>query len=86
MQGKKWILVLIALLSLSLIFAGCGGTTPDPKQEAEAPKEPEVKEKVLVFARGGDSVGLDPANETDGESFYVSRNITLTRRHIQWET
>ncbi|KJS84363.1 MAG: peptide ABC transporter substrate-binding protein [Peptococcaceae bacterium BICA1-8] len=78
MQGKKWILVFIALLSLSLIFAGCGGTTPEPKQEAEAPKEPEVKEKVLVFARGGDSVGLDPANVTDGESFYVSRNITDT--------
>jgi len=30
---------------------------------------------VLVFARSGDSVGLDPARETDGESFYGSTQI-----------
>ncbi|WP_037570967.1 ABC transporter substrate-binding protein [Spirochaeta cellobiosiphila] len=30
---------------------------------------------VLVFARSGDSVGLDPARETDGESFYATGNI-----------
>ena len=30
---------------------------------------------TLVFGRGGDSVGLDPALETDGESFKVCDNI-----------
>jgi ABC-type transport system substrate-binding protein len=29
----------------------------------------------LVFGRGGDSVGLDPAYETDGNSFMVCDNI-----------
>ncbi len=31
--------------------------------------------KTLVFGRGGDSVGLDPAYETDGNSFLVCDNI-----------
>ena len=38
---------------------------------AEAPK----KGGTLVFGRGGDSVGLDPAYETDGNSFMVCDNI-----------
>jgi len=33
---------------------------------------------TLVFGRGGDSVGLDPALETDGESFKVCDNIYET--------
>ena len=38
---------------------------------AQAPK----KGGTLVFGRGGDSVGLDPAYETDGNSFMVCDNI-----------
>ncbi len=34
--------------------------------------------RTLVFGRGGDSVGLDPALETDGESFKVCDNIYQT--------
>jgi len=36
---------------------------------------------TLIFGRGGDTVGLDPALETDGESFKVADNIyeTLVR-------
>ena len=30
---------------------------------------------TLIFGRGGDSVGLDPAQEEDGESFKVCENI-----------
>jgi peptide/nickel transport system substrate-binding protein len=30
---------------------------------------------TLIFGRGGDSVGLDPAYETDGNSFLVCDNI-----------
>ena len=53
------------LFALSLIAAGCGGN----------------RSSTLVFGRGGDSVGLDPALETDGESFKVCDNIydTLVR-------
>jgi len=29
----------------------------------------------LIFGRGGDSVGLDPAYETDGNSFMICDNI-----------
>jgi peptide/nickel transport system substrate-binding protein len=35
-------------------------------------------EEVLVFGRGSDSVGLDPALENDGESFKVCDNIYET--------
>jgi peptide/nickel transport system substrate-binding protein len=34
-----------------------------------------VKGGTFVFGRGADSVGLDPAVVTDGESFRVTRNI-----------
>ena len=34
--------------------------------------------RTLVYGRGGDSVGLDPALETDGESFKVCDNIYET--------
>lgn len=30
---------------------------------------------TLIFGRGGDSIGLDPAHEMDGESFKVCNNI-----------
>jgi len=38
---------------------------------AQAPK----KGGTLIYGRGGDSVGLDPAYETDGNSFMVCDNI-----------
>jgi peptide/nickel transport system substrate-binding protein len=30
---------------------------------------------LLVFGRSGDASGLDPARETDGESFYIADNV-----------
>lgn len=72
---KKYLsFALIIMLSMSLLVTGCGSSN----KPSEPAKAPEKKEKVLVFARGGDSVGLDPANVTDGESFYVTRNIVDT--------
>ncbi len=35
-------------------------------------------ERPFVFGRGGDAVGLDPARETDGESFKVTNNLFET--------
>ena len=50
----------LALLLIALGFSiGCTPSTPD----------------TLVFGRGSDSVGLDPAFENDGESFKVCDNI-----------
>jgi peptide/nickel transport system substrate-binding protein len=69
---KKLMMVAIAILAVaSLVFvAGCG-----PKGTG-APKA--KKGGVLVFARSGDSVGLDPAREDDGESYYPADNIYET--------
>ena len=56
----------LALLLLFLLFSGCGDTFDKSSSDASA---------VLVFGRGGDSVGLDPALEDDGESLKVCDSI-----------
>jgi peptide/nickel transport system substrate-binding protein len=55
--------MLLMALSLVLISINAG--------QAQTP----VKGGTFVFGRGADSVGLDPAMVTDGESFRVTRNI-----------
>ena len=50
---------------LTLIVFLCAGTA------LAAPKSG----GTLIWGRGGDSVGLDPAYETDGNSFQVCDNI-----------
>ena len=57
----KKISVLSLLLSLVMIGSAF----------AQTPK----KGGTLVFGRGGDSVGLDPAYETDGNSFMICDNV-----------
>jgi len=73
MKHKK----MVRLLSLGLILVftvmalyACG---EKEEKQAAAPEPP--KSSTLVFGRGGDSVGLDPAYETDGNSFMVCDNI-----------
>jgi len=61
MRGRLGIL-LMALVFL-VVWSGIGWT--------QAP----AKGGTFVFGRGADSVGLDPAVVTDGESFRVTRNI-----------
>lgn len=64
-------------------WSGCGAEFYAEKAETAAPAEkaktaPVVDDKmggVLVFGRSGDSVGLDPGRETDGESFYGSTAV-----------
>jgi peptide/nickel transport system substrate-binding protein len=51
------------LLLLTLVVVGAAF--------AQAPK----KGGTLVFGRGGDSVGLDPAYESDGNSFMICDNV-----------
>lgn len=70
----KRIVALVCLLMLLLpvaLFAG-------GKQEsapATAGTDDSKFGGVLVFGRSGDSVGLDPARETDGESFYATTAV-----------
>lgn len=60
-----------AIATLAAMVAGCG--QPQPAN-------------VLVFGRGSDSVGLDPALENDGESFKVCDNIYETLVTYQSES
>ncbi|OGG45637.1 MAG: peptide ABC transporter substrate-binding protein [Candidatus Handelsmanbacteria bacterium RIFCSPLOWO2_12_FULL_64_10] len=52
---------LILCCAVTLTLFSCAGRQGD--------------ERVLVMGRGGDSVGLDPALEDDGESFKVCDNL-----------
>ncbi len=52
-------------LCLGLVFLFSGLTSAAEPQ----------KGGTLIFGRGGDSVGLDPAYETDGNSFMVCDNV-----------
>ncbi|OEH91400.1 ABC transporter substrate-binding protein [Bacillus solimangrovi] len=89
MKKKGLLMSLFLVLLLSLALVGCnsnksGGeeagapTEGETKEETTAPAEAEAPaggDKVLVFGRGGDSVGLDPIAVTDGESFKVTKQI-----------
>ena len=65
---------LLALLLPGLTLAGCAkrdSAAPSAGDHVGAP----VDGGTLVYARGHDSVRLDPGHETDGESFKVMDNI-----------
>ncbi|MBE3562697.1 MAG: ABC transporter substrate-binding protein [Hydrogenibacillus schlegelii] len=68
----------LIMLAAAIALAGCGGKpTSSPAGEAtsgEGDKEQKAQ-TVLVYARGGDSVSLDPATVTDEESLRVTKNI-----------
>src|SRR4051812_38198567 len=57
---KSFVRALLMLLTVA---------AASPLHAVEAPKG------VLVFGRGGDSVGLDPASRDDGESFNVTDHL-----------
>ncbi|OQX28847.1 MAG: ABC transporter substrate-binding protein [Spirochaeta sp. LUC14_002_19_P3] len=65
---------LLALILVSSAFAAFANGS-DENDGAPASAKDGKMGGVLVFARSGDSVGLDPARETDGESFYASHQI-----------
>ena len=54
----------ISVLLTLMMFIGAGAALAAAKPGG-----------TLVFGRGGDSVGLDPAYETDGNSFMICDNI-----------
>ncbi len=77
MGRKIAIFGTILCLVFAVAVAGCAKKEEAPKQEtsmttsAEGPKEG----GTIIFGRGADSVGLDPAYETDGNSFMVCDNL-----------
>ena len=62
--GSFLIIFLLSTFALPMVFLAL---------PAEA--DSHAKGGTLIFGRGGDSVGLDPALEEDGESFKVCDNI-----------
>jgi peptide/nickel transport system substrate-binding protein len=76
-KSKIWKMFILALAAV-MIFTGCGGAKPAADAgSGEAAKE-EAKPVVLIYARGADSVSLDPAYVSDGESSKVITNICET--------
>ena len=73
MKKKSFVFVLLLILVLSTALAACG-----EKKDSGSDGDKKEKEKVLVFGRGADSVKLDPAAVTDGESLNVTKNIFET--------
>ncbi|MER1988022.1 MAG: ABC transporter substrate-binding protein [Solibacillus sp.] len=75
---------LMLLLALSVVLAACSsdssdGDTSNPDTSGDDATENVADvPQVLVFGRGGDSVALDPAVVTDGESYKVTENIYET--------
>lgn len=78
MKKKLWgVFVLILILSLALM--GCGSSKTSGGITSG-------KQKILVYARGGDAVKLDPAAVTDGESMIVAAQILETLVKYNKET
>src|SRR6056297_3203617 len=71
----KRILSFMVMLILVSAVLMAGGAQEEATESAAVAAEDSKSGGVLVFARSGDSVGLDPARETDGESFYGSTQI-----------
>ena len=87
----RFSLLAALFLAFLLVLAACSGDgSADPEdveddtteteessteEEAEEEETAASGEKVLVFARGGDSESLDPGSTTDGESSRVTQQV-----------
>jgi len=70
---KKSIYKLFGLLMvISMLLAACSSNSGAEATEAAAVEE---DLDIFIFGRGGDSVRLDPALVTDGESFRVTGQV-----------
>jgi len=72
MRKKPLLAMLVFLLVLSTALAGCGNST---ETSGDGKQKEKTAQTALVYGRGGDSVALDPAIVTDGESLKVTKNI-----------
>lgn len=78
---------MVLLLAFVLFLAACSSDDTSAPESTDGEAEEEVEgtepaepagDQTLVFARGGDSVSLDYASVTDGESSRVTKNIYET--------
>jgi ABC-type transport system substrate-binding protein len=58
-----------------LLLSACTSSKDESKDAENALSNEPKPGGTLIFGRAGDSVGLDPGHETDGESFKVCDNI-----------
>lgn len=76
MGKKKFMsLALLMLMLISTVLYGCSSGGSSEGSESGGSEGESAEEKTLIFARGGDSVSLDPIVVTDGESYKVTKNI-----------
>ena len=82
MRRKFFIFTVILCLAFAVAVVGCAKKEEAPKKEAAMEETPMASSSegpkeggTIIFGRGGDSVGLDPAYETDGNSFMICDNV-----------
>ena len=79
MKKRNFVSLFGLLMAASLILSACAQTTGTPDvTEAPTAEETEAGASVkdtFIFGRGADSVQLDPALVTDGESFRVTGQV-----------
>ncbi len=83
---KKLTGVIIFILVLSLALMGCSSSKSNSEKSSDGKKDSSDGGGVLVYARGGDAVKLDPATVTDGESLIVAEQIFETLVNFKKET
>ena len=83
---KKLTGVIIFILVLSLALMGCSSSKSNSEKRSDGKKDSSDGGGVLVYARGGDAVKLDPATVTDGESLIVAEQIFETLVNFKKET
>ncbi|MBS7346012.1 MAG: ABC transporter substrate-binding protein [Caryophanon sp.] len=74
MKKQSWYVFLLMLV-LSVVLVACGDDSNDGDTATNTDDGNAEGGGVLVYGRGGDTVALDPAIVTDGESFRVTENI-----------
>ncbi|MDI3269537.1 MAG: ABC transporter substrate-binding protein [Bacillota bacterium] len=71
---------------MALVLTACGGSATSPTGQGTDEGTAPQTQQVLVWGRGGDSVSLDPANVTDGESLKVTIQIFDTLLRFEGDT
>lgn len=76
---RKWAMGLLVLtLAFSLALAGCGNNnnnSANGKKDSDKGTSNKKVQDTLIVGRGGDSVALDPAIVTDGESLKIGHQV-----------
>lgn len=76
-KRKIWTVLLVLALGAVLALSGCGRSGEGVESEAGQSRggPGEGVQDTLIYGRGGDSVALDPAIVTDGESLKIGHQV-----------